>query len=195
MQQLKVKIRGIAPHLMNSPHVTLNPLHPLGKEIKKYTGKRKKTDEDHHEISRLEWLARGFFDDKLGPYIPSEHIDAMIRGAAKLEKSGPKVQRGVMTVEEKIPLQYDGPRDPAKMFNGGNSQFVDIRPIKNRGGGGAVLRTRPIFREWGAEFSIAYDENMCDRTELTHWLQQAGRYIGLGDYRPKYGRFEVESVK
>lgn len=43
METLKVKIKGATPLLQNRD-VLSDPLHPLSKEIKEITSKRKKTD-------------------------------------------------------------------------------------------------------------------------------------------------------
>ena len=54
-----------------------------------------------------------------------------------------------------------------------------------------VTRTRPIFHEWGLELTVSYDPEIVDREHVIEAMQTAGRFVGLGDYRPKFGRFEV----
>ena len=54
-----------------------------------------------------------------------------------------------------------------------------------------VMRTRPIFRDRSATFSILLDETQLDPRQVVDILHLAGRYVGLGDWRPRFGRFEV----
>lgn len=53
MKNLKVTWKGISPLIMHSCQC-VNPLHPIAKELKKYTSKKNKTDEDLIKISDLE---------------------------------------------------------------------------------------------------------------------------------------------
>ncbi len=55
MKEIIVAING--PILMMHNGRTKDPLDPYAKALKKLTGKRKKTDADYLEISRLEWEA------------------------------------------------------------------------------------------------------------------------------------------
>jgi hypothetical protein len=83
MKKLKVTWKGISPLLMHS-NQGVNPLHPITKEIKKYTGKRKKTDEDFEIIADLEWESGLYWKDAVGgTFIPAENVEATIRNGAK----------------------------------------------------------------------------------------------------------------
>ena len=55
-----------------------------------------------------------------------------------------------------------------------------------------VMRTRPIFREWELEFTVHFMPDIVDEHSLDEAVEIAGKLIGLSDYRPKYGRFEVQ---
>ena len=57
----------------------------------------------------------------------------------------------------------------------------------------AVTRTRPALKEgWKAEFILMVNlPEYIPPQRLNHILQQAGRIIGLADFRPSYGRFSV----
>ena len=56
MKTLRITWKGITPLIMHSCKC-VNPLHPISKELQKYTPKKKKTDEDLKIISDLEWQA------------------------------------------------------------------------------------------------------------------------------------------
>ena len=55
------------------------------------------------------------------------------------------------------------------------------------------MRTRPIFREWGLEFTAHYDSQLINKDSLVEFVEAAGR-AGLCDGRPRFGRFEVVKV-
>jgi hypothetical protein len=71
---------------------------------------------------------------------------------------------------------------------------VDIRPVvvqRNR-----ILRARPRFDQWELKFEIINnDSTIIHRDTLRKILEDAGKYYGLGDFRPEYGTFRVEEFK
>lgn len=56
------------------------------------------------------------------------------------------------------------------------------------------LKERPILKTpWHLSFSINLIENpLIDATKLYNWIGAGGIQIGLGTFRPRYGRFTVE---
>jgi hypothetical protein len=53
-----------------------------------------------------------------------------------------------------------------------------------------VIRTRPIFPRWQVTVSGSLDTEQVDPDAFENIVDTAGRYIGLGDWRPRFGRFE-----
>ena len=191
MNRISYTIRGASPLLMHSC-AGVNPLHPITKEIKKLTAKKKKTDEDLQLISDLEYQSGIYFDEKIGPYVPAEMMEACLRDAAKRTKQGKNFTMAVMVSPDMIPLIYDGTRELSGLI--GNIAFRDSRPATvNRN---KVMRTRPRFNSWSLKFDLEYSPDIIESSEtITEVLKTAGAYIGLGDYRPRYGRFEIIEVK
>lgn len=188
MRQLKVRIKGRSPLLMHSDRFA-NPLDKATKAHKELTGKRKKTDADHEAIARSEWMGSLYHNQALGPFIPGQNIDASLQEAAKLQKLGKKFKQAVMVVDDEVPLQYKGPRDPAALFDAG---FIDVRGV--RVSMAKLMRCRPKFNDWSVEFTIAFNEDVVNVEEVRKALTDAGSLVGLCDYRPRYGKFEVEAV-
>jgi hypothetical protein len=55
------------------------------------------------------------------------------------------------------------------------------------------MRARPRFDEWCLEFKILnLDPGLLKAEVIKKILEDAGKYYGLGDYRPEFGRFKVE---
>ncbi len=191
MQTIKVRITGTTPLIMNSDR-GCNPMLDAVKAHKEITGKRKKTDEDHAQIARNEWELAMYFDPKIGPYMPAMNMRAALVGGAKFNKLGQAVKRSTTPMMERLPVEYDGPRTLDTMFK--RSDFVDCRSVGVNGK--RIMRTRPIFQQWGFDFELAYDEQQLDEAQLILAFENAGLLVGIGDYRPEcgglFGRFSVE---
>jgi hypothetical protein len=161
-----------------------NPLDPLTKAHKELTGKRKKTDEDHEAIAYSEWIGSLYHDGKLGPYIPAMNIESMIQEAAKLQKLGKKFKQAIMVMEDKVKLEYDGPRDIKGLFGQG---FVDVRSVRVQQS--RLQRYRPKFDKWSCTFTLLANTGVIDQREIAKALEDAGSLVGLGDFRPRFGKF------
>ena len=186
MEIMKVKIVGAAPLMMHQDTLA-NPLHPLTKKMKELTGKKTKTESDYLRIFELEWHAAIYHDDKIGPYIPSRNIDAMILRSARLVRKGPIVERATMCVTDKARVDYNGPRSLDGLWK--NQAFRDVRSVVI--GKARTMRCRPIFIEWAVAFEVAYDTDQIDEKPLMKIIADAGKKIGILERRPRYGRFSV----
>lgn len=187
MALLKVRWTGVSPLMMHNAALA-NPLNKHAKALKAVSGKRKKTDDDYAEMSRIEFMGGLYCDDKIGPYVQGVAVKASIIAGAKLSKGGKLVNEAVLISEMKIPLKYAGPRTPDKLWDL-DTKHVDVRGVVI--GRVRIMRTRPIFPEWSLEFSMDYASDRIDEADLIGWMETAGRFKGLGDYRPTFGRYEV----
>lgn len=181
-------IKGIVPLLMHSAKLA-DPLSPYSQGMRKITNKKAKdrTDDDLLELARLEWFGGLYYDAEKGPIIPGVNIEAMLNRAARAQRKGKTAQAGLMS-DDDWALQYEGTRDADQMWESG--KFRDTRPAKPQGKG-TVMRTRPIFRNWGVTFKVMFDTEMMNRKQIVELVEHAGRYVGLCDYLPRFGRFEV----
>lgn len=186
MEKIKVTLTGVSPLLMHSDRFS-NPLDPMAKAHKELTSKRKKTDEDHEAIAYSEWRGAIYHDKKLGPYIPAMNIEATVMEAAKLQKLGKKFKSALMVIEDKVRLDYEGPRDIDSMF--ADPAFVDVRSVKVQQA--RLQRCRPKFDQWSISFTLAFNPAVVDRREVVKALEDGGQLVGLCDFRPRFGKFEV----
>lgn len=191
MDTIKFHLKGVSPSLMQSDRLA-NPLDPLKKEMAKITGKRKKTDEDHEEMARIEFVAGIYCDPKVGPFWPGQNIEAMFRDAAKMTRRGTDVKRVLMVLDDKVPLIYEGPRTVKELY-ADPERFVDMRTVVVQRA--RTMRCRPIFREWEVKFEVGFEAATFNREEVVAIAKEAGRKIGLSSYRPRFGRFEVVSAE
>ena len=72
---------------------------------------------------------------------------------------------------------------------------VDSRPVVIPSTKGRILAHRPMFDDWSLEFAVQLDETMLGAKFLRNIIDDAGKRIGLGDFRPAckgpFGRFVV----
>ena len=185
MQTIKFRVTGTKPLLMHSDKFA-DPLNPMTKAHKELTSKRKKVDDDHEAIAKSEWLGGMYYDEGMGPYLPGVMLDAVIVSGAKLSKLGTHVKRSVEVMDFKVPLIYKGPRTREGLWD---ARFYDARSVKVQTA--RLMRYRPMFMEWAAEFDVVFDEEVINREQVIKCLVDGGLYSGIGDYRPKFGRFNV----
>lgn len=183
-QELKFRITGVSPFLMHNGQLA-DPLNPHSRSIAEVTGKRKKTDADHVEMGRREFFGSLYLTGG-EPCIPAEMLEAaLIKGAMK-EKRGPQAKAGVL-VEKNAVLEYDGPRDPKALWDDARFRFrVAVKVAQAK-----VMRTRPRFDGWAAEVGIKFLPALLNERELRSFLVTSGEQIGIGDWRPRFGRFVV----
>lgn len=190
METLNVTLEGVSPLLMHSARGS-NPLDPDVKHHKTLTSKRKKTDEDHEAIALSEWRLALYYDEQIGPYIPTMNIRASLINGAKFNKLGKNVKRSTLVTSEFTELIYQGPRTPDLLLKDGS--FIDTRSVKV--GQSRLMRNRPIFRQWSLAFELLFDETQIEKSDLMLAFQNAGKLIGIGDFRPEcggqFGRFAV----
>lgn len=72
---------------------------------------------------------------------------------------------------------------------------VDSRRVVVPSTGGAMMCHRPRFDAWRLSFTLDVDESMFDERTVRTLVDDAGKKIGLGDFRPArkgpFGRFRV----
>jgi hypothetical protein len=185
MIDFTITLTGTAALLMHNSRLS-NPLDPATKALKKYTGKRNKTDEDHETMARLEFAGGLYFKENTGPYIPGENIARCMVDGAKLTKMGVKVTRGVFISTDVNPLVYGGPRDEEQLWQAGYRHMASVKVGTSR-----LMRCRPYFPEWKVEANGILDPSVLELDDLASIADNAGSLIGLGDWRPRFGRFSA----
>ena len=171
-----------------------DPTNEYTRKIKEITskGSKKLTDADYEERDRLEWEAGLYWDDQLGPIIPSDNIERCIQLGAQKSRNGKDAQAAVFCIEPVLKLNYAGPRTKADLYANPNYQLRRGVAVQRS----RIIRMRPMFpTSWSLEIALEYDETVISsERNLMKWMDDAGALIGLGDWRPKFGRFVVEKI-
>ncbi|GAI97946.1 unnamed protein product [marine sediment metagenome] len=120
------------------------------------------------------------------PYLPANHLEGcMINAAKNFKFKGRKTymdffKAAILVEPREIPFKK--PENPLEYV-------IDEQPVViNRA---RVLAWRPRWDEWQFEFKIIclQPDRISDKT-LKDILEYGGMFVGIGDFRPKFGRFE-----
>jgi hypothetical protein len=183
----KIDIVGTEPLLMHNSQLA-DPLNPFTKALAEVTSKKSKTDDDHAEMARREWLGGLYFDPEIGPYVPGVNVERSLLDAARMNRLGKSIERGVFIQTNENALQYSGSRDMSVLVKDENFRHMASVKIGMK----RVMRCRPIFRTWATSAQGYLDESQLDMAELRQIATNAGRLVGLGDWRPRFGRYTAE---
>jgi hypothetical protein len=186
---LAVHIKGTAPLILHNGQLA-DPLNPAAKRLRSLTGKRKKTDADFEAIALAEWEGGLYLDADHQPIIPGENIEAGLIRAATRIRLGETVKMAVLS-DGNWRILHDGP----KTLDGlrADKRFHDTRGVrisKSR-----IMRSRPIFRTWELKFELMFEEEDLNEEQVIQLLEILSRNVGLGDFRPRFGRFKIISTK
>ena len=189
LKALKFEIRGRTPLLMHNGRLS-NPLDDMTKSLKEATSVRKKTDEQINEVAHREFLGSLYVDDAGRPVIPSSVIEAAVTNGAKKNKLGKQFSAGVFC-DDDATLLFKGPTTPEKLWADPKFRLV----VPARIGQVRVLRCRPMFRKWALTFTLVFDDGViANAQDVERAVEVAGRLVGIGDWRPKFGRFDIVRV-
>jgi len=182
MLYIHVSIEGVTPLLMNR--------FTEEAEVKVSSG----TSAIHlgnKGTPREQAAKKTYSDDKGNLYIPGPNIFACIIEAGKFHKAGKSkvttkksslIPAGMALLEIICPLE-------TKDFE------VDSRSVVIPATGGRIMAHRPRLDKWGLSFTLEVDDSMFAPELVRQIVDDAGRKVGLGDFRPDrkgpFGKFVV----
>jgi hypothetical protein len=182
---IQYHLKGISPIMFHNG-LMADPLSPGSKAIKEVSSKRVKTDADHEQMAKIEYLYSWYLDEEKRPVIPADAFTAMLIGAAKKSKEGQKAKAGAFVMGH-AQLEFVGEKDPEKLWE--QRKFIDRRLVRVMNA--RVVRTRPLIDKWGATIEITFDDSLLNKADVDRWMETAGHVIGLCEMRPIFGRFEL----
>lgn len=202
MKTITAKLTGIRPLLMHNAAMidpdnqSVLEIETLKRELKK----AKKDDVEGKEkirrrIEEAEWLGSLYYDSKVGLIIPGDNLFACIVSAAKKTKCGKQAEQGIVPIEDAPLSTKCKTTDLAALYK--NPEFSLRFPVRiPPKTGSRVMKVRPMVPTgWSLTITIEFDETVLPVADLKEALETAGSLIGLGDWRPKFGRFSVEYLK
>ena len=176
MKNANVILEGLTPLLVNRFHEAAQAEATAGVHLRH--SDRPSPEDDARD--RLYTLPDG------GLYFPAENLRQAVITASGRQKIGRRsaatdVAAAILIEPFAMPLT--------------GAWEVDARPVVIPATRGRMLRYRPIFASWSLEFTLSWDERLIDQRLVRQALDDAGSYVGVGDFRPQrkgpYGRFQV----
>jgi hypothetical protein len=186
MKEYRIKVEGITPYMQHRmDDISLAEWEKLRKNI------IERPEVSQTDARRAEYHCYRNTDGQC--YIPSEHFRQSIINAGSFIKSKVGVRSKSMTTivaalfiitpEEILISNYDS---------------IDKRSAVNRNVKARVITVRPKWKCWKCEFTLECDEDTITMQTIEQLFSYAGKYIGIGSYRPEkrglFGRFKVVSI-
>lgn len=153
---------------------------------------------DKAEEERLNWREKLYCDAKGNIFLPGENAHQCLKDAAtywkqKIPGEGNATYTNLfdkaIVVEDYYPGMH---KDDDRIIPFG--KMANGIPGRGKKSGCKVYKIRPMLQPWEAKFKIHIFDQRITSNILRIVLQYAGTYIGFGDWRPTYGRFELVSL-
>ncbi len=185
MYQVNVKVKGTSVMLQH--RFPIPSYEEMSSGGTKHTGAKDYTSE---------WKESLYTTEKGEIYQPANHFElAMVKAATNFKVTGKRgksykdlVSANVVIDPERIPFGIIAPEQLDT--DADKPLYLDLRPVVIQRA--RVVRIRPAFKPgWELEFTINVLDDELPANMLQDILVLAGKTVGVGDYRPKFGRFSV----
>lgn len=166
-RKFKIVLKGVAPLLIN-----------------RFISEEKSRKKEY--VPADECKKKLYINSKGELYVPTTMIKAaMISAGSDFAFKGKKTYKQFI----KSGIFFDS--EEAKLTP--QKYSIDERPVQI--GDARVLGWRPRFDNWKIEFTMNVIDEFIGSTTLKDILSAAGKYKGIGSYRPEFGRFIVASIE
>ena len=192
LETIRMKWVGMRPLIMNNPR-SVDPFDEFTIQRKILTAKKGKdmTVENLRELDLVSWRAGVYWDDEEGFIIPSANLERAMQVGAQKSRKGKECQATVMLKGTHAKVHYKGPKHKADLETDPNFRLRMPMVIDKR----RIMKVRPMIPTgWQIFPEFEFDPTVIDKSSLLTAAHNLGRLIGLGDWRPKFGRFLVEEL-
>lgn len=185
MYTVNVIVEGISPLMQH--RFPLPDFSDIGKGGKVQTGEK-----DYSQ----EWKAALYTTPDGQIYQPATHFDgALVKAAAGYKIQGGRGKTYKDLFKGNVFVSPDeilhGVEAPESLDNDADKPlYLDVRPVVIQRA--RVVRIRPCFKVgWKLSFEITVLDDQIPSNVVNEVLVLAGRTVGIGDFRPRFGRFMV----
>lgn len=180
-RRVKVRIRGTADYLQNR----------RPPESEEENDSRRSGEIDHSK----DWEKALYKDDGVGCYIPAKHLQAsLVKSGVDFKIKGRsrktyKDRMNAAVVVEPDKITFSPKKEKPDYIH---EDWGKIPPRT----GSMVWICRPAFKKgWEAEFTLLVLDEQIPLNILKDILANAGQFYAIGDWIPRFGRFEVMKFK
>lgn len=193
MKTATVKLSSASPYSQSRLY-TKNEVPPLEKE-------------SAADYDMRNWRHHQHWDEKTGRvFLPPMALkNSLMEAAQYLGEKVPGKRNatwskhfmaGVLVTDPVFIIDADG--EPV-MHDKTTSETFPCHSDGKRGSGSRVMRTFPVVREWSGEAKFYVLDESITKDVFIHHLEESGKFIGVGRFRPRnggfYGRFFCELLK
>lgn len=183
MKTIEVEIRGVTPLLIQR----FNEQAEVNPSTRRTLVKREEPREVAHRAAYIAPDGTFYFNSySIMGTMTNAGSNHKMKGSRKTLRF--VVPSSVRVEGEGITI-LNGDGSPAKDFE------VDSRPVTIPATKGRVMRHRPRFDIWSAKFNLLLDDDQLDIETAYQLLAEAGRGVGIGDFRPEkrgpFGTFQI----
>ena len=158
----------------------------------------KNTGEGHDDFELRTWKERLHVNDAGNVFIPPMAIKNMLSDCARfLSETVSGKGKSTWTKHFEAGIMVIQPADIGVKADSVIGERLFVPSDGKKGGGTRVWKTFPLIKAWKAELEIILlDPMLIDKPQkVEEYLGHAGKFIGLGRFRPRnggfYGRFKV----
>jgi hypothetical protein len=189
MRKFKLQIVGVTPYMQHRMD---------DKKLAEWEKSRGRIIENSDAATPEEKLAHfhSYIDENGLFYIPSSHFKQAFCNGGSFVKA--KVGNSSRSLKNIVAGQWRILEERIKFRK---FDEIDSRSAVNKNVKARIMVHRPKWNEWRCEFTLILDDD--DKNKLTQEtvndiIKYAGRYLGVGSYRPEhtgeFGRFELEKI-
>lgn len=181
--KIRVTITGVSPLLMNR-FTEANEVAVSGGTSVSFRGDK--------GTPREQATPKCYADQSGQLYIPGPNIFAAIIAAGTFHKAG----KSKLTTQKTSLIPAGLLVDDMVCSLGTDKWEVDSRSVVIPSTGGRIMCHRPRVDKWSCSFTLDVDASMFSEKLVRAVVDDSGKKIGLGDYRPArkgpFGRFVVK---
>lgn len=191
MYKVLARIQGTAPILQHA--FGAEAMDSLQQEAKQRTGQV-----DYS----LEWMSTMYCGTDGYLYQPASHLEGALQKAASAFKV--KGKAGKTFKDAVKAYAYVAPMQPHLLWNNepiptptkdlleNPTEALQVSVMRVKVQRAAVARSRLMVNVgWELDFTIDIIDDQLPQAVVREALSEAGRAVGIGDFRPRYGRFNV----
>ena len=180
MKKYEIKLEGATDLLINRYS------HELNKE-KQSIGKDKISEwEDNN------WKRKAYTNNKGELYIPDVYIIGCLRMGAFASGLQLSKKIGKKTISKNF-IDCNLLLEESPVLENATLEPFDCNVKINKS---TIMTIRPrVTKGWKLTFNIFDLNESFSKDELMRLFDYCGKFVGIGDWRPKFGRFLITSIK
>lgn len=183
MYTIVAKLKSMSPYSQSQHHET-----------------EKKEKESHSAYEERTWREKCHYDEKGDIYVPPMAFKNCVSEAAKyLSIQIPGKGKATFTKHFEAGIMVKDNTYLGTNIKDMKGERFFVPSDGKRGGPSRVFKFFPVIPEWAADVTFYILDETITLDVFKEHLQEAGKFIGIGRFRPRnngfYGRFEVVSVK